>query len=76
MALREPWQVNGTPSYHSQVKMSDIKKTKPRSPNPSRQNTYPAGSIRERILEAAFRLFSECGSERQYPREYEEVKTS
>jgi AcrR family transcriptional regulator len=41
--------------------MSDIKKTKPRSSNSTSQNTYPAGSIRERILKAAFGLFSESG---------------
>jgi AcrR family transcriptional regulator len=41
--------------------MSDIKKTKPRSSNSTGQNTYPAGSIRERILKAAFGLFSESG---------------
>ena len=52
---------NGTDSYLSQVKMSDLKKTKPRSPSPTGQNTYPAGPIRERILKAAFSLFSESG---------------
>ena len=41
--------------------MSDIKKTGPRPPHPSGQNTYAAGSIRERILEAAFSFFSESG---------------
>ena len=41
--------------------MSDIKKKKPRSPNPTGQNTYPGGSIRERILKAAFTLFREQG---------------
>ena len=41
--------------------MSEIKKTGPRSPHPTGQNTYPAGSIRQRILEAAFNLFSESG---------------
>ena len=41
--------------------MSDLKKTKPRSPSPTGQNTYPAGPIRERILKAAFSLFSESG---------------
>jgi AcrR family transcriptional regulator len=41
--------------------MSDIKKKEPRSPNPTGQNTYPAGSIRERILKAAFTLFREQG---------------
>src|SRR5215472_13950100 len=41
--------------------MSEIKKTGPRPPQPTGQNTYPAGSIRERILEAAFNLFSESG---------------
>jgi AcrR family transcriptional regulator len=41
--------------------MSDIKKTGPRPPHSTGQNTYPAGSIRERILEAAFNLFSESG---------------
>ena len=41
--------------------MSEIKKTGPRSPHPTGQNTYPARSIRERILEAAFSLFSESG---------------
>jgi len=40
---------NGTDSYLSQVKMSDLKKTKPRSPSPTGQKTYPAGSIRERV---------------------------
>jgi AcrR family transcriptional regulator len=40
--------------------MSKIQKTKP-TPHPTSQNTYPAGPIRERILEAAFGLFSECG---------------
>jgi len=54
-------KVHGTDSYLSQVKMSDIKKTKPRSSNSTGQNTYPAGSIRERILKAAFGLFSESG---------------
>jgi AcrR family transcriptional regulator len=29
--------------------------------HPTGQNTYPAGSIRQRILEAAFNLFSESG---------------
>ena len=33
--------------------MSEIKKTGPRPPHPTGQNTYPAGSIRQRILEAA-----------------------
>ena len=41
--------------------MSDLKKAKPRSPSPTGQNTYPAGPIRERILKAAFSLFSESG---------------
>jgi AcrR family transcriptional regulator len=41
--------------------MSNIKKTKPASPKPTRQNTYPAGPIRERILNAAFSLFAESG---------------
>jgi len=41
--------------------MSEIKKTGPRPPHPTGQNTYPAGSIRQRILEAAFNLFSESG---------------
>ena len=41
--------------------MSEIKKTGPRPPHPTGQNTYPAGSIRERILEAAFNLFAESG---------------
>ena len=41
--------------------MSDIKKTASRPPHSPSQNTYPAGSIRERILEAAFNLFSESG---------------
>jgi len=41
--------------------MSDLKKTKPRSPSPTGQNTYPAGPIRERILNAAFSLFAESG---------------
>jgi len=52
---------NGTDSYLSQVKMSDLKKTKPRSPSPTGQKTYPAGSIRERVLKSAFSLFSESG---------------
>src|SRR5262249_12784201 len=42
----------------SQVKMSNIKKTKP-TPNPTA--AYPAGPIRERILNAAFSLFAESG---------------
>src|SRR5262249_43208942 len=33
---------NGTNSYLSQVKMSNIKNTKP-TPNPTSQNRYPAG---------------------------------
>ena len=41
--------------------MSEIKKTGPRPPHPTGQNTCPAGSIRQRILEAAFNLFSESG---------------
>src|SRR6516225_51908 len=41
--------------------MSEIKKTGPRPPHPTGQNTYPAGPIRQRILEAAFNLFSESG---------------
>jgi len=41
--------------------MSGIKKTGPGPPHPTGQNTYPARSIRERILEAAFSLFSESG---------------
>jgi AcrR family transcriptional regulator len=41
--------------------MSNIKKTKPASPKPTRQNTYPTGPIRERILNAAFSLFAESG---------------
>jgi len=41
--------------------MSNIKKTKPASPKPTSQNTYPAGPIRERILNAAFSLFAESG---------------
>jgi AcrR family transcriptional regulator len=41
--------------------MSDIKKIKPGSPGPTGQNTFPAGPIRERILKAAFSLFSESG---------------
>src|SRR5262249_83861 len=41
--------------------ISEIKKTGPRPPHPTGQNTYPAGSIRQRILEAAFNLFSESG---------------
>src|ERR1700687_5445532 len=52
---------DGTTSYRSQVKMSNIKKTKPASPEPTSQNTYPAGPIRERILNAAFSLFAESG---------------
>jgi AcrR family transcriptional regulator len=52
---------NGTTSYLSQVKTSNLKKTKPASPKPTRQNTYPAGPIRERILNAAFSLFAESG---------------
>src|SRR5262245_7689124 len=51
---------NGTESYLGQVKMSNIKKTKP-TPKPTSQNTYPAGPIRERILNAAFSLFAESG---------------
>src|SRR5262245_46998916 len=39
--------------------MSKIKKTKPRSPSPIA--AYPAGPIRERILDAAFSLFAESG---------------
>src|ERR1700757_116883 len=38
--------------------MSNIKKTKP-TPNPT--VAFPAGSIRERILHAAFSLFAESG---------------
>src|SRR6516165_7111646 len=49
---------NGTESYLSQVKMSKIKQTKP-PPNPTA--AYPAGPIRERILNAAFSLFAESG---------------
>jgi AcrR family transcriptional regulator len=41
------------------VKMSDLKKTEPRSPSPTAE--YPAGPIRERILNAAFSLFAESG---------------
>src|SRR5258708_19423767 len=41
--------------------MSNIKKTKSASPKPTRQNAYPAGNIRERILNAAFSLFAESG---------------
>src|SRR5262245_45279347 len=41
--------------------MSELKKTGPRPPHPTGQNTYPAGAIRQRILEAAFNLFSESG---------------
>jgi AcrR family transcriptional regulator len=41
--------------------MSNIKKTKRASPKPTRQNTYPAEPIRERILNAAFSLFAESG---------------
>src|SRR5262249_46456602 len=52
---------NGTTSYRSQVKMSNIKKTKPAPPKPASQNTYPAGPIREPILNAAFSLFAESG---------------
>src|ERR1700741_2803255 len=52
---------DGTTSYRNQVKMSNIKKTKPASPKPTSQNTNPAGPIRERILNAAFSLFSESG---------------
>ena len=43
------------------MKISEIKKAKRRSPNPTSLSTYPAGSIRERILEAAFSLFAEPG---------------
>jgi len=41
--------------------MSNIKKTKPASPKLTSQNTYPAGTSRERILNAAFSLFAESG---------------
>jgi AcrR family transcriptional regulator len=41
--------------------MPDLKKTKPRSPSPTGQNTSSVGPIRERILKAAFSLFSESG---------------
>src|SRR6201987_5235639 len=41
--------------------MSNIKKTKPASPKPTSRKTYPAGPIRERILNAAFSLFAESG---------------
>jgi AcrR family transcriptional regulator len=41
--------------------MSNIKKAKPASPKPTRQNTYPAEPIRGRILHAAFSLFAESG---------------
>ena len=46
--------------------MSDIKKIKPGSPGPTGQNTFPAGPIRERILKAAFSLFSESGFFEQF----------
>jgi AcrR family transcriptional regulator len=52
---------NGTTSYLRQAKMSDIKKIKPASPKATSQHTSPAGSIRERILHAAFCLFDESG---------------
>src|SRR5262245_15243603 len=41
--------------------MSNIKKTKPASPKLTSQNTYPTGTSRERILNAAFSLFAESG---------------
>ena len=42
--------------------MSNIKKkTIPASAKPTRQSAYPAGPIRERILNAAFSLFAESG---------------
>jgi hypothetical protein len=41
--------------------MSEVKKTGPGPPHPTGQNTYPAGSIHQRILETAFKLFSESG---------------
>jgi AcrR family transcriptional regulator len=52
---------DGTTSYRSQMKMSNIRKIEPASPKPTSQNTYPAGPIRERILNAAFSLFAESG---------------
>lgn len=41
--------------------MSNIQKKKPASPKPTSQNTFPAGPIRQRILNAAFSLFAESG---------------
>jgi AcrR family transcriptional regulator len=41
--------------------MSNLKKTKPASPKPNSPNTSPAEPIRERILHAAFSLFTESG---------------
>jgi AcrR family transcriptional regulator len=51
----------GTVSYRMQVKMSEIKKPQRRSPVSHGQSKPVSGSIRERVLNAAFTLFRENG---------------
>jgi AcrR family transcriptional regulator len=51
----------GTRSYRLQVKMSEIKKTKRRSPSPRVQAKSVSSSTRDRVLYAAFSLFREQG---------------
>ena len=48
-------------SYRTQAKMSEIKKTNPRSPSPHVQAKHVPSSIRDRVLNAAFSLFREHG---------------
>jgi AcrR family transcriptional regulator len=48
-------------SYRLQAKMSEIKKTKRRSPSPHLQAKPDSSPTRDRVLEAAFSLFREHG---------------
>ena len=48
-------------SYRWQVKMSPIKKNHRHSPSPRVQPEHVSGSIRDRVLDAAFSLFREHG---------------
>jgi len=53
--------LTGTKSYRKQVKMLEIKKPKRHSPLSDAQPKHVSGSIRERVLNAAFTLFREYG---------------
>jgi hypothetical protein len=55
------YQIIGTVPYLKQVKISEIRKPKGRSPLAHVQSKPSSSSIRVRILEAAFTLFREHG---------------